>query len=94
MRVGEERLLADAADRFSLLKYGLAVVLIFIGVKMLIMDLYKIPIPWMLGTVFAILALSIAASLLRSASVSAEGLRPRTTDRSSRQRRYAPSASA
>jgi len=58
-------LLADMAERFHLLNYGLALIVVFIGVKMLIMDLYKIPIPWMLGTVFAILALSIAASLLR-----------------------------
>ena len=58
-------LLADMAERFHLLNYGLALIVMFIGVKMLIMDLYKIPIPWMLGTVFAILALSISASLLR-----------------------------
>jgi len=58
-------LLADMADRFHLLNYGLALIVMFIGVKMLIMDLYKIPIPWMLGTVFVILAVSIAASLLR-----------------------------
>jgi len=58
-------LLADMAERFHLLNYGLAAIVMFVGVKMLIMDLYKIPIPWMLGTVFAILALSIAASLLR-----------------------------
>ena len=36
-------LLADAADRFSLLKYGLAIVLMFIGVKMILIDVYKIP---------------------------------------------------
>jgi tellurite resistance protein TerC len=59
-------LLADMAERFHLLNYGLALIVMFIGVKMLIMDLYKIPIPWMLGTVFAILAVSIVASLLRS----------------------------
>ena len=59
-------LLADMAERFHLLNYGLAAIVMFIGVKMLIMDVYKIPIPWMLGTVFAILALSIAASLLRA----------------------------
>ena len=58
-------LLADMAERFHLLNYGLALIVCFIGVKMLIMDFYKIPIPWMLGTVFAILAVSIAASLLR-----------------------------
>lgn len=58
-------LLADMAERFHRLNHGLAAIVMFIGVKMLIMDLYKIPIPWMLGTVFAILAVSIVASLLR-----------------------------
>ena len=41
-------LLADFADRFVLLKYGLALVLIFIGCKMLLLDIYKIPITWSL----------------------------------------------
>jgi tellurite resistance protein TerC len=66
-------LLADMAERFHLLNYGLAAIVMFIGVKMLIMDLYKIPIPWMLGTVFAILALSIAASLLHPAAGARKG---------------------
>jgi tellurite resistance protein TerC len=66
-------LLADMAERFHLLNYGLAAIVMFIGVKMLIMDLYKIPIPWMLGTVFAILAISIAASLLRPPGVARIG---------------------
>lgn len=56
-------LLADMADRFHLLGYGLATIVTFVGVKMLVMDFYKIPIPWMLGTVAAILAISIVASL-------------------------------
>ena len=56
-------LMADMADRFHLLGYGLATIVTFVGVKMLIMDFYKIPIPWMLGTVAAILAISIVASL-------------------------------
>ena len=66
-------LLADMADRFHLLNYGLALIIMFVGVKMLIMDLYKIPIPWMLGTVFAILAVSIAASLLRPPAGARQG---------------------
>ncbi|MGL4682537.1 MAG: TerC family protein, partial [Hafnia alvei] len=37
-------LLAGVAERFSMLKYGLSVILVFIGFKMLIMDLYHIPI--------------------------------------------------
>lgn len=56
-------LLVDMADRFHLLGYGLATIVTLVGVKMLIMDFYKIPIPWMLGGVIAILAISIFASL-------------------------------
>ena len=56
-------LLADMADRFSLLKYGLALVLIFIGVKMLLIDLFKIPVLFSLGVVAAIIATSIILSL-------------------------------
>lgn len=57
-------LLADMADRFHLLHYGLALIVIFIGIKMLIMDIYKIPVLWMLCSVFAILTVSVVASLL------------------------------
>jgi tellurite resistance protein TerC len=57
-------LLADMADRFHLLKYGLAVVLIFIGIKMLIVEWYKIPVFLALGVVGAVLALSIGLSML------------------------------
>ena len=57
-------LLADVADRFHLLGYGLAVIVTLVGVKMLLMDVYKVPILWMLGTVAVVLALSIIGSLL------------------------------
>jgi tellurite resistance protein TerC len=57
-------LLADMADRFHLLGYGLAAIVTLVGVKMLIMDVYKVPIIWMLGTVGVVLLLSIGASLL------------------------------
>jgi tellurite resistance protein TerC len=60
-------LLADMADRFSLLKYGLALVLMFIGVKMLLIDLFKIPVVFSLGVVAAIIATSIALSLRKDA---------------------------
>jgi tellurite resistance protein TerC len=56
-------LLADFADRFVLLKYGLALVLIFIGCKMLLLDIYKIPITWSLLVVASILAISVILSL-------------------------------
>ena len=58
--------LADMADRFHLLSYGLALVLMFIGVKMLLIDFFKIPVFLALGVVFALIAASIAASLIRS----------------------------
>jgi tellurite resistance protein TerC len=58
-------LLADMADRFSLLKYGLAIVLMFIGVKMLLIDLFKIPVLVSLGVVAAVIGTSIALSLRR-----------------------------
>lgn len=52
-------LLAGVAERFSLLKYGLAVILVFIGIKMLIVDFYHIPIAVSLGVVGGILALTL-----------------------------------
>jgi tellurite resistance protein TerC len=56
-------LLADLADRFHLLAYGLALVLVFIGIKMLLLDVYKIPIGIALGVTAGIIALSMFASL-------------------------------
>jgi tellurite resistance protein TerC len=56
-------LLVDLNDRFHLLKYGLALVLVFVGVKMLIVDLYKVPIGLALGIVALILSTSVVASL-------------------------------
>ena len=60
-------LLADMADRFHLLKYGLAIVLMFIGVKMLLIDLFKIPVAVSLGIVAAIIGTSIVLSLRKDA---------------------------
>ncbi|MET6676232.1 TerC family protein [Citrobacter amalonaticus] len=52
-------LLAGVAERFSMLKYGLAVILVFIGIKMLIVDFYHIPIAISLGVVFGILVVTL-----------------------------------
>lgn len=52
-------LLAGAAERFSMLKYGLSVILVFIGVKMLIVDFYHIPVAISLGVVGGILAVTL-----------------------------------
>lgn len=56
-------LLADLADRFHLLAYGLALVLVFIGTKMLLIDFYKIPIGVALAVTASLIAASIFASL-------------------------------
>jgi tellurite resistance protein TerC len=49
---------------FAYLNYGLSLILVFVGVKMLIADFYKIPVGIALGTVGGILAVSIILSLL------------------------------
>ena len=60
-------LLAGMADRFHLLPYGLALVLSFIGSKMLLIDVLKIPVLVSLGVVVAIIGATVVASLLRPA---------------------------
>lgn len=57
-------LLAGMADRFHRLGHGLALVLLFIGIKMLIADLYKIPIGIALGVIAFLIGSAIAASML------------------------------
>ena len=59
-------LLADMADRFHLLKYGLAIVLVFIGGKMLAVPWFHIPIQWYLSIVGAIILISVILSLTLS----------------------------
>ena len=61
-------MLAGAVDKFYLLKYGLAVVLVFVGLKMVwLNDLFggKFPISWSLGIICAVIAASVILSLLR-----------------------------
>lgn len=59
-------LLADWNERFHLLKYGLAIVLMFVGIKMLLLDLYKIPTGISLGVVGAIIASSMIISWMHT----------------------------
>ena len=54
---------AGAMGRFVYLKIGLAVILVFVGIKMLISDLYHIPIGLSLGFIATALTVSIVASL-------------------------------
>ena len=67
-------LLADLADRFHLLAYGLALVLVFIGTKMLIIDFYKIPIGYALAVTASIIAASMFASVFTSRKPKVEKL--------------------
>jgi tellurite resistance protein TerC len=55
--------LAGVVHRFWLLSYGLAVVLLFVGIKMLLVDVYKIPIEWSLIFIAVIITGSILLSL-------------------------------
>ncbi len=59
-------LLADVMNKFEYLKLGLSAVLTFVGVKMIIADLYKIPVLLSLTVVAGILALAVAASLWKA----------------------------
>jgi tellurite resistance protein TerC len=52
-------LLQAAASRFHLLNYGLAVILVFIGTKMMLIDVFKIPVAVSLGVVLGILAITM-----------------------------------
>jgi tellurite resistance protein TerC len=64
-------LLAAVAAKFHLLSYGLAVVLVFIGTKMLLIDVVKIPVLLSLGVVVAILAVTMVWSMKTAPKVEA-----------------------
>lgn len=67
-------LLADAVRRFDLLKYALALILIFVGLKMTVLNEWyggKFPIEWSLGIIASLLAGAVAVSVIR-------GVRPHT----------------
>ncbi|WP_274610051.1 MULTISPECIES: TerC family protein [unclassified Pseudomonas] len=57
-------LLADMADRFHLVKYGLAIVLVFIGAKMTLMPWLHMPVEWSLAVVGGIILTSVLLSLI------------------------------
>lgn len=62
-------LLAGAMHRFRYLKYGLGLILVFVGLKMAwLNDVFggKFPVAWSLGIIGAILAVAMTVSLLRS----------------------------
>lgn len=55
-------LLSGMAGKFPYLKYGISVILFFVGVKMIISHFVKIPVPASLGIIIFILAVSMLAS--------------------------------
>ena len=57
-------LLAGVIDKFHYLKYGLAIVLLFVGIKMVIAEWYKVPIGVSLGVIAGVLTLSVIASVI------------------------------
>lgn len=71
--------LADLMRLFHYLHYGLSAMLVFVGAKMLLADVYKLPVLAALGVIAAILGVSIVASLLRRPSAALH-----TTDKTER----------
>jgi len=57
-------LLAGVIDKFHFLKYGLAIVLLFVGVKMIVAEWYKIPIVTSLAVIALVLTASVIASMI------------------------------
>jgi tellurite resistance protein TerC len=57
-------LLANMHEKFHLLSYGLALILGFIGTKMLLIDVFKIPVAWSLGATASILVATMVLSLM------------------------------
>jgi len=65
-------LLAAVAAKFHLLSYGLAVILVFIGTKMLLIDVFKIPVLVSLGVVVSILAVTMLWSVKTAPKIGAK----------------------
>lgn len=66
-------LLAGMHERFHLLSYGLALVLVLIGLKMLLADVYKVPVVWSLS----ITVLTLAATMVLSLVIQPRSTKPR-----------------
>ncbi len=58
--------LAHIVHRFVYLVYGLAIILVFVGLKMVMVDIYKLPTVVSLVTIALILTVSIVASLMKT----------------------------
>jgi tellurite resistance protein TerC len=67
-------LLAEVIHRFQYLKLGLSVVLVFVGLKMLAGDVYKVPVGVSLGVIVCVLGTSILASWFRPGTAASHNL--------------------
>jgi tellurite resistance protein TerC len=56
-------LLADLIDRFIYLNAGLVAILVFVGIKMMLLDAYKVPIWLFLSVIATCITVAVAASL-------------------------------
>jgi len=70
-------LLADLIHRFVYLKLGLSAILVFVGVKMLLLDVYKVPIGLSLAVIATLITVSVAMSLRATRNVGLESDRER-----------------
>ncbi len=61
--------LANIIERFKYLAVGLAIILVFVGTKMVIIDFYKIPINLSLLVIFLILAISVIVSMIKTRAI-------------------------
>ncbi len=64
--------LAGVIDKFCYLKAALSVILCFVGVKMLVVDFYKVPVGMSLGVIAGVLAVAVVASILKPAEIKVE----------------------
>jgi tellurite resistance protein TerC len=76
--------LAGMVEKFSYLKIGLSAVLVFVGAKMTLVDVVKIPAFVSLGVIFLLIGGSVVASLLkaRAQEAAAKALPPKATEAS------------
>lgn len=58
--------LSNIIERFKYLAIGLAIILVFVGIKMVLIDFYKIPIHFSLLIIFTIIVLSVVISLMKT----------------------------
>jgi tellurite resistance protein TerC len=63
---------ADIVDRFAYLKYGLAVLLVFVGVKLLLAGVVELPIAVTLGVIAVAIGVSVLVSVIAARGPSPE----------------------